>query len=445
MEKVKALCRQFPWRWALYWLLVPNGAIVAMWFVGGPPMSKELAIFAAVALAVAQASSVPAKRLVLAIMIVELNYYYVCAIFNLSPGNWSMLPGFLREVQPFRSPEYLIGAVFFLVFAIVALVKAPRVPRFGQPLSYLFGFIFILAFVTADYEATAATRGSYRAVPVPGALYTSATAEAAIAQPDAQQRNVVLIMVEALGVPVDPVGRAIFASDWRRPEWRTRYEVREGRVPFYGSTTNGELRELCGVWGNYPDFDFAATECLPKRYARAGYQTTAYHGFAKLMFNRDQWFPKMGFQHLSFGEELLDQGLPICPGVFPGACDEAIAATINKRLEAARKPQFIYWMTLNSHLPVLKSRSLRTDRCQLGSRDWSAAYPQVCRLFLVHHHLADAIDALVMDTDLPPTDFIIVGDHVPPFFDRKSRQLFDNAHVPWLYLRSKAEPERPAA
>ena len=50
MDKIKPLLRQVPWRWVLYWLLIPNAAIVLMWFVGGPPMDVELAIFAAVAL-----------------------------------------------------------------------------------------------------------------------------------------------------------------------------------------------------------------------------------------------------------------------------------------------------------------------------------------------------------------------------------------------------------
>jgi hypothetical protein len=318
--------------------------------------------------------------------------------------------------------------------AVVALVKAPSVPRFKRPVAYLFGIVFIFALVGTDYEATAATRGSYRAAPAPGALYTSATVQAGVDRPRPDRRHVVVIVVEALGVPADPAGKAIFAADWDRPSWRARYDVAQGKVPFYGSTTNGELRELCNKWGNYADFDFARTECLPKRYLRAGYQTIAYHGFAKLMFDRDRWFPKMGLQHLSFGEELLDRGLSICPGVFPGACDTDIAPLIGNRLKQAATPQFVYWMTLNSHLPVLKSEGLGTTNCTLGSRDWADAHPQVCRLFLVHHRLANAIDALVMDKDLPPTDFVIVGDHVPPFFDRTSRSLFDNANVPWIAL-----------
>jgi hypothetical protein len=434
VDKIKALWRQVPWRWVLYWLLIPNAGIVLMWFVGGPPMDVELAIFAAVALGVAQASSTWAKRLVLLVMIAELNYYYVCTMFNLAPGNWSMLPGFLSEVQPLRSPEYLLAAAVFATVIVVALIKAPSVPRFRGPLPYLFGAVFIVALVGTDYEATAATRGSYREVPAPGSLYTSATVQAGLDRPRPDRRNVVVIVVEALGVPADPVGKELFAADWNRRDWGTRYEVTHGQVPFYGSTTNGELRELCNKWGNYTDFDFARTDCLPKRYLRAGYQTTAYHGFTKLMFARNHWFPKMGVQHMAYGQELIDRGLSICPGVFPGACDTDIAPVIATRLKQAAQPQFVYWMTLNSHLPVLKNRALGTADCTLGSQEWARAHPQVCRLFLVHHRLADAIDALAMDPDLPPTDFVIVGDHVPPFFDRASRALFDPADVPWIAL-----------
>ena len=32
-----SLIRDFPLRWLVFWLLVPNLAIILMWFVGGPP------------------------------------------------------------------------------------------------------------------------------------------------------------------------------------------------------------------------------------------------------------------------------------------------------------------------------------------------------------------------------------------------------------------------
>jgi hypothetical protein len=44
-----------------------------------------------------------------------------------------------------------------------------------------------------------------------------------------------------------------------------------------------------------------------------------------------------------------------------------------------------------------------------------------------------------MDPALPPTDFLIVGDHMPPFLARRERMDFDGYRVPWILLRSKAE------
>ena len=106
-------------------------------------------------------------------------------------------------------------------------------------------------------------------------------------------------------------------------------------------------------------------------------------------------------------------------------------------LAAAKRPQFVYWLTLNSHLPVLPDPTLGTEPCTIGPADWREELPEICRLFAVHRALADAIDQLAMDPALPPTDFLIVGDHVPAFFHREHRLRFDPNRVPWFLLRAR--------
>jgi hypothetical protein len=427
----------FPGRWTVYWLLLPNLAIILMWLVGGVPMTPALSLFGLAALVVAQAPWTWAKRLALAAMIFEISYYYVCALFNLDTTNVAMLPAFVAEVRPLRSPEYLVAAAIFLTAATVSLVRAPRVPRFRTAMSYMLGFGMIFAFVAADYMATRSTRGSYRAMAPEGTPFTSATDETGVVVPSAARHNVVIIVVEALGTPVDVTGRRLFEQAWNRPQWNSRYEVRRGETPYFGATTNGEIRELCGHWSNYDTFDFAKADCLPARYARAGYETSAIHGFAGWFFDREHWYPKAGFQHRTFAPEMAAMGAQTCAGVFSGTCDDAVAPIIASRLKKAGKPQLVYWMTLSTHLPIIADRGSKTDQCRLGSAAWAQANAQVCRLFLLHRRLADAIDAMAMDPALPPTDFLIVGDHMPPFFDRGSRAMFDNAHVPWFYLRAR--------
>jgi len=94
-------------------------------------------------------------------------------------------------------------------------------------------------------------------------------------------------------------------------------------------------------------------------------------------------------------------------------------------------------VTLNSHLPVIEDASLGTVDCQLGGEALAAESPLLCPLFTVHHRLADAISRMAMDPALPPTDILIVGDHMPPFFAREARMNFDPAHVPWVLLKAR--------
>ncbi len=39
---------------------------------------------------------------------------------------------------------------------------------------------------------------------------------------------------------------------------------------------------------------------------------------------------------------------------------------------------------------------------------------------------------------MPPTDILIVGDHAPPLWYRKARDLFTTGEVSWFRLSPKA-------
>lgn len=305
-------------------------------------------------------------------------------------------------------------------------------------MNVLLGFLAVMGVARFDSFATAATRGSYD-VAASGTAFASATAAAGHLDPPADRRNLVIVLVESLGRPVSPVASALFAADWDRPAWRARYAVQTGAVPYFGSTTSGEMRELCGRWKLDRAVPFAAGECLPQRYRAAGYETTALHGFAGSFFDRTAWWPEAGFQHAAFGPDLIRAGARRCGGVFPGACDEDVPAQIATRLKRADRPQLVYWVTLNSHLPVVEDAALGTTDCRFGGDALAAESPLLCPLFEVHHRLADAITRLAMDPDLPPTDFLIVGDHMPPFFARDARVRYDGGHVPWILLRARGQ------
>lgn len=438
--QIKAwLERAIPWRWALYWLFIPNLIVILMWPIGGPSMGSVLQLFGFSALLVSQLPWTRAKQLLLLAMMALSTAYYVCLMFNLPIWAIGHLPSFASEVRPWRAPLYVAGGIVFLGVIVFSLRSAPRVQRFPSLLSMLVALGVVYAFSMVDGVATASTRESYHAAPQPGQPFHAASHLAGVDTPGAARHHLVVILVEALGRPVGGTEKALYDADWNRPRWRERYAVSHGAVPYYGSTTSAELRELCGVWGLYMDFDFAKADCLPQRYRRAGYRTTAIHSFSGGFFDRKNWYPKLHFDRIEFERDLERDGVRRCGGMFPGACDKDIPALIGRRLAAADRPQMIYWLTLNSHAPVVEDATLGTVDCRLGPPEWRTANRGLCRMASVHRQLADAIDAMAMKPDLPPTDILVVGDHMPPAFDRETRLRFDGSHVPWLFLRDRRQ------
>lgn len=422
-------------RWLLYWLVIPNLAMMLMWFVGGPPMTPIFAKCALVGVLAAQLPWIWPKRLILAGLIAYSSFYYVCVLFNLGTGQFDTLLPFLLEIQPLRSPEYVIALIVFSFSAALALLKAPHVRRFPSLMSYCLATLATMGLLTIDYLATKDTRSSYSRTPPPSAQFASASGLARIAQPGPGSRHLVIVMVESFGVPVGETEEMIFEADWHRPGWATRYDVSYGETPFYGSTTNGELRELCGRYATYSEIPEFGGECLPAQYLAAGYETTALHGFSRTFFSREDWYPQIGFARSEFRDDLARRGISQCDGVFAGACDREIPALIAEQLKAAKAPQLVYFLTLNTHLPIKNDAGLGSAECRIGGEAWAEANPQLCRLFLLHRQLADAIDRMAMDAELPPTDILIVGDHFPPFFDRNHRNRFRPGVVPWVFLR----------
>lgn len=427
----------FPWRWALTWLVVPLLPVILMWPIGGPPLGRYVMGFGLFALLASQLPWLAARRVVLLLLPLAVATVYVGAVFNITLYNYELLLPFLREVRPLRSPEYLLGGGVVALAMALGWWLAPRAPGPSGLRGWALALLAVFALTNVDNMATARTAGSYVGLPKAGAPFNSAVRAAGLEAPGAQRRHLIIVLVEALGVPLNPGEKALFEADWNRPEWRSRYDVTRGAVPYHGSTTSGELRELCGIWGDYHSVDFGQLDCLPERYARAGYRAEALHGFDGGFFDRTAWWPRLGFAKVNFGDDLLAQGAEPCGGVFPGACDNSVLPLLAQRLRGAKQPQLLYWVTLNSHLPVLADPALGTDNCTFGGAALADGPPMLCRLFLVHHNLSDALTRMALDPTLPKTDILIVGDHMPPFFQRNARLRFDGERVPWVLLKAK--------
>lgn len=438
--------RQFPLKWAFWWLLLPNLAIIAMWAIGGPAMSEPIFACGILALLVSQSRRKSVRVAGIVAIFAVLLVTYVGRSFNLGYDKLFLSVAYLDDLNPTVAPEYTVAGLLLVASLAAAIRFAPDTPPLKSREQKLLALAAVAMVVNVDAMATTGTRGSYKASAPAGTPIDSAVLQNHIAPDKVTARNLIVIIVESLGVPDNASDRALFDKAWNPSRWNARYAVTTGSSAYYGSTTNAELREWCGVWADYSSFDFNRAHCLPQDFRAAGFHTISIHAFDGDFFQRKGWYPKIGFQERHFGPDLLRHGASPCGGVFPGACDTDIPRLIGERLrQSGRQRNLVYWLTLNSHLPVVSDGKLGTDRCRLGAPEWRQDFPTLCRSYTLLEELSDAITAEIMKPDFPEADILIVGDHMPPFFPRSMRSRFDNAHVPWIYLRNRAALERGEA
>lgn len=436
------IARGFPWRWGLWWLVLPNLAFMAMWPIGGPRMAASMAICGGIAVLLSGWGHHPARTLI-AVALFGFNLMaYIAFSFNLDISAILGSVEFAGELNPVQSPEYLLGGTVLGASLIALILTGSRIPSLKTRDHRIVALGLVALLINVDMLVTNGSRGSYMMSAPGGAPIDSAVIQNRISPSQVKARNLVVIIVESWGESSHPFDRALSERLWSPARWSDRYDVTRGRSRYYGSTTSAELRELCAIWSDFKSYDFDRADCLPQKFRSAGFAVEALHSFNGVFFNRGVWYPKIGFERSLFSKDLFAQGVDHCGGVFPGACDRDIPRLIGQRLrETPEKRKFIYWLTLNSHIPVPADRELRTEDCRLGDAAWRERFPMLCRSFELQRQLADNITAEIMGADFPDTDILIVGDHMPPYFRRDLRERFDPEHVPWIMLRRRQGAE----
>ena len=256
--------------------------------------------------------------------------------------------------------------------------------------------------------------------------------------------NVVLILVESWGKSLDAGLERALVQPYLGKNLSERYTLSEGAVPFYGPTVAGEARELCGstiglglLWASAAELN----GCLPESMHWKGYHSIALHGFSGRIFKRSEWYPRIGFDESWFGDRLEEEGLPVCPGPFPGICDAAVSTWIGNRLQREDTPQFIYWVTLNSHLPVpIPNQVEAAPSC--ADNMVTAKSAAICSWYQLEFNVHRSVSELALRPTTRPTIFLIVGDHAPPFASARSRAQFSDQVVPYVLLMPKRDGAR---
>lgn len=249
--------------------------------------------------------------------------------------------------------------------------------------------------------------------------------------------NVVLIVVESWGLALNHSLSDSVAAPYDDPRIALKYKVSTGAVPFTGLTVPGEARELCnsttGFGIMHPSAELVK-HCLPALLHSRGYQNSAVHGYLGQMFYRNIWYPQLGFDRSWFHHDLEKLGLPNCPGAFPGTCDTSIANWVGSVLTAPNtKPQFVYWVTLNSHLPEPAHPNLPDDNV-CSSDPALQSFAALCSWFRLVRAEHLAVENIALLPTARPTVFVLVGDHAPPFSNPQLRARFSQNQVPFVLL-----------
>lgn len=242
--------------------------------------------------------------------------------------------------------------------------------------------------------------------------------------------SALLLLVESFGRFEDPTIRKLLDDALLIPEISEYWNVEILDEMFSGSTTYGELRTLCGVAGHYSRLTpLEGMSCIPSLAKAMGYETVGLHGFTSRMFDRDQWWPSVGLSRSMFSHDFPNAS--ICEGAFTGICD---ADVIHKAIDLTQKKnQFIYALTLNTHLPLndVKVPSAVKNIClQRNLADRS------CNMLSALIHLLSATAQDIASRPKRPL-VIITGDHSPPFNWIDERSAFSSARVPVYVLTPK--------
>lgn len=251
------------------------------------------------------------------------------------------------------------------------------------------------------------------------------------AHPD---RSVVYIVVESLGIHNDNRMQQYITAPFKTNFMAKHYSLTEERVPFKGRTTDGELREMCNITGSTLAINATnGASCLPHQLDEINWISTGLHGFTGDMFLRAQWWPDIGLQHTMFEEEFARSTDDRCGLAFLGICD---ANLIGKAFEIATKPQnFVYALTLNSHLPI-GTGEVPSDLAQLCAATDND--PQTCYLSSKLRIVTNSILSSLQAADPAHLPLVmIVGDHAPPFSENSIRRHYSQIDVPGFVLIPK--------
>lgn len=205
---------------------------------------------------------------------------------------------------------------------------------------------------------------------------------------------------------------------------RQRYDVTYGATTYYGSTTAGEMRELCHSREPYQSLvEGAKINCLPQEMEAKNYRTGAMHNFTSAFFGRSECYPRLGFEKQLFSQDFGRDFARKCGDPFRGPCDVDLVPIIRDEFKTAIKPTLMDWMTLSTQVPIMPGEGTPRLGCDNGGGRIGRA--EVCSMTELWMDLFDRVVQLT--AEVPPMEILLVGNHAPPLWSKAGRRLFSAA------------------
>ena len=184
------------------------------------------------------------------------------------------------------------------------------------------------------------------------------------------------------------------------------------------------------------------TACMPSILAEYGYETYWIHGYKKSFFNRENFFPSLGFQHISDLAVIAEAGYTDQIGW--GISDEDLFKYTLETLEKSSKPFFAEVLTLSNHYPYLWDWNIEfPDNLQLPANigdDTEVVYPAYRRgIYYTDYQLGKFWQAFKKSSIYDDTLVIVTGDHGIWTFDSEILQqqgFATEMHKNEIYFRT---------
>ncbi|WP_289015825.1 sulfatase-like hydrolase/transferase [uncultured Methylobacterium sp.] len=423
-------------------LLLPNAlAIFASIWIGIPPRPNVIAAYALVALLCIRLPRTAAAPLYLVAVAFDV-LTIIAHIFFLDLSLiYQNIPAF-THVRTLASPLYtgmLVALSLFLAANIAFLMRYRALMARGNKAVLALAVVACLAADLTINGSANLDLGPAAGIGQPFRSGVQMSGFDEVVGPSRPKRHVLLVLVESLGQLRDLHHRKVLFSAFDDEALKERFSITTGTTSFFGSTAYGEMRELCQLRSSYGAIlDEEGLTCLPALFATRGYRTVSVHGFTRAFYDRLSWYPRIGFVRTVFQETANATFKRQCGGPFVGPCDVEIADVISERLSTTSQPMFVYWLTLNSHVPVRAGEATPRHDCATGG---PFGDPEVCVMAEIWEDLFAAISRLAIRH--PETEILLVGDHAPPLWRKAARGLFEPDRVPWIRLAPRDPTDGP--